>query len=138
MRAAWLWAGGRPAALTRPAAAYWHGMLERAPGVVDITVPRQVHKNAPRGVVLRRRDLAADDLVEIRNLWLADAPFAALETAVALPDGSAFLDRALQKHVSFPRFTARTRATSAVRARRRLTGSSRRPRIAPTRPRNGY
>ena len=33
---------------------------------------------------------------------MAAAPFAALETAVALPDGSTFLDRALQKHVRFP------------------------------------
>ncbi len=33
---------------------------------------------------------------------MAAAPFAALETAVALPDGSTFLDRALQQHVRFP------------------------------------
>ena len=50
---------------------------------------------------MRRRDLHRADLMERRNLWLADHAFAALETAIALPDGSAFLDRALQKHVPY-------------------------------------
>jgi very-short-patch-repair endonuclease len=50
---------------------------------------------------VRRRDLHTADLVEHRDIWVADRPLAALETAVALPDGSAFLDRALQRHVPF-------------------------------------
>lgn len=33
---------------------------------------------------------------------MADKPLAALASAVALPDGSTFLDRALQRHVRFP------------------------------------
>jgi hypothetical protein len=82
VRAAWLWAGGEPAAVTGPAAAY--GMLERAPAVVDLTVPRGTHRRPQRGIRLRRRDLGFPDLVGIRDLWLADAPLAALETAVAL------------------------------------------------------
>jgi very-short-patch-repair endonuclease len=102
VRSAWLWAGGHPAAITGPAAAYWHGLLDHPPGVVEVTVPRHVRRTPPRGVRLRRRDLLAADLVRARDLWLADVPFAALETAVALPDGSTFLDRALQRHVSFP------------------------------------
>jgi very-short-patch-repair endonuclease len=101
VRAAWLWAGGEPAAVTGPAAAYWHGMLERAPAVVDATVPRGTHRRPQPGIRLRRRDLGFPDLVGIRDLWLADAPLAALESAVALPDGSVFLDRALQRHVRF-------------------------------------
>jgi hypothetical protein len=84
VRAAWLWAGGEPAAVTGPAAAYGHGMLERAPAVVDLTVPRGTHRRPQRGIRLRRRDLGFPDLVGIRDLWLADAPLAALETAVAL------------------------------------------------------
>jgi very-short-patch-repair endonuclease len=63
VRAAALWAGGRPAAITGPAAAFWHGMRDRAPELIEVTVP---------------------------------------SAAVALPDGSAFLDRALQRHVRFP------------------------------------
>jgi very-short-patch-repair endonuclease len=35
-------------------------------------------------------------------LWVAGRAFSALETAASLPDGSAFLDRALQKYVPFP------------------------------------
>jgi very-short-patch-repair endonuclease len=37
----------------------------------------------------------------VRGLRVAGRGLAALETAVALPDGSAFLDRALQRHVPF-------------------------------------
>ena len=59
---------------------------------------------APRpGVLLRRRDLLLPDLVGVRDLWLADTPLAALETAIALPDGSTFLDRALQRARPLPR-----------------------------------
>lgn len=38
-----------------------------------------------------------------RGLWVTDRPLTALETAAAVPDGSVFLDRALQRHVSFAR-----------------------------------
>jgi very-short-patch-repair endonuclease len=101
VRAAWLWSGGAPAAVTGLAAAHWHGMLDAAPALVEITVPRATHRNAPAGVALRRSDLHAVDLVEHRGLLVTDGPLAALEAAIALPDGSAFLDRALQKHVPF-------------------------------------
>src|SRR5580765_2218127 len=102
VRAAWLWAGGRPAAVTGPAAAYWHGMLDAAPEIVEVTVGRHRNAGPQQGIRLRRRDLANADLVGIRGLWLADRPLAALETAVALKDGSTFLDRALQRHVRLP------------------------------------
>lgn len=102
VRAAWLWAGGEPAAVTGPAAAYWHGMLDRAPATIELTVHRHTHLRPQLGIVLRRRDLPWQDQMGTRDLWLADKPLAALETAIALPDGSTFLDRALQKHVRFP------------------------------------
>lgn len=102
VRAAWLWAGGGPAAVTGPAAAFWHGMLDRAPEVVELTVPRQRRLRPRQGTAVRRRDLSSTDLVGVRDLWLAARPFAALETAVALPDGSRFLDRELQRYVRFP------------------------------------
>jgi len=125
VRAAWLWVTGtrpgpdteteptgslRPprlserseAAVSGPAAAYWHGLLERAPAEIELTVP---HRRKPRtqpGLVIRRRDLHHVDLVGRRHLWLTAVPLTVLETAVALPDGSSFLDRALQRHVRFP------------------------------------
>jgi len=101
VRAAWLWAGEK-AVVSGPAAAYWHGMLDRAPRPVEITVPRARSPRCPAGVRVRRRDLAAADVVGHRDVWLTAAPLTALETAVALPDGSVFLDRALQRHVRFP------------------------------------
>ncbi|MGH3613465.1 MAG: endonuclease domain-containing protein [Pseudonocardia sp.] len=36
-------------------------------------------------------------------MWLTDKPLTALETAIAIPQGSVFLDRTLQKHVRFER-----------------------------------
>ncbi len=43
------------------------------------------------------------DRLQVDGLWLTDLPLTALETAVRIPDGSVFLDRVLQKHVTFPR-----------------------------------
>jgi very-short-patch-repair endonuclease len=103
IRASWLWAG-EGAIVTGEAAAYWHRMLDRAPEVIEVTVPG-TRKPRPRpGIRLRRRDLCFPDMVGIRGIWLAAPPLAALETAVSLPDGSTFLDRALQRHVRFPAF----------------------------------
>lgn len=102
IRAAWLAVGGEPAVVTGPAAAFWHGMVDRAPTTVEVTVPRRAHYRPRPGLRLRRRDLWLADQVGVRDLWLADRPLAALETALALDDGSAFLDRALQRHVHFP------------------------------------
>lgn len=99
--AAALWAGGR-GAVSGPAAAWWHGMLDRAPAVVEVTVPRGCGLRAYPGVRVRRRDLSPADVVGIDGLRFTDRPLTALETAAALPHGSTFLDRALQQHVRFP------------------------------------
>lgn len=101
VRAAWLWAG-RDAVVSGPAAAYWHGLLDRAPETVEVTLPRPAASRSPDGVRVRRRTLDAVDLVGSRDIWLTERPLSVLETAVALPDGSMFLDRALQRHVRFP------------------------------------
>ena len=98
--AAWLWAGER-AAVAGPAAACWHEMPVCAPAVVDVTLPRALHRRARPGVRLRRRDLADEDVAVVRGLRLTGRALTVLETAVALADGSAFLDRALQRHVRF-------------------------------------
>ena len=100
IRAAALWAGEQ-AAVSGSAAAYWHGLLDRAPDEIEVTVPRRCGPGRRPGVRVRRRDLAAVDLIGTRNLWTTALPLTVLETAVALPDGSAFLDRALQRHVRF-------------------------------------
>jgi very-short-patch-repair endonuclease len=101
IRAAWLWAGV-DATVTGPAAAYWHRILDRAPPVVDVTVPPDTKPRPRPGITIRRRDVGGPDVVLAAGIRVAAKPFATLETAVALPTGSAFLDRALQKHVAFP------------------------------------
>jgi very-short-patch-repair endonuclease len=101
IRAAALWAGP-DGVICGPAAAFWHGMLERAPAVVDLTVPGRAKPKPQPGIAIRRRDLFDADITVRGGVRVAAPPFAALETAVALPDGSPFLDRALQKHVRFP------------------------------------
>lgn len=101
IHAAWRWAGEQ-ATVSGPAAAFWHGMLRAAPAEIELTVPRQTNLRPQPGIRLLRRDLAVQDLVGVNDIRLAARPLAALETAVALPDGSTFLDRALQRHVRFP------------------------------------
>jgi very-short-patch-repair endonuclease len=101
VRAAALWAGER-ATVSGPAAAFRHGMLPAAPPVVDVTLPAALHRRAGRGVRFHRHDLLPVDRVRVDGMWLSAPPLAALETALALPDGSTFLDRALQRHVRFP------------------------------------
>jgi very-short-patch-repair endonuclease len=100
IRAAGLW-GGEYATICGPAAAWWHGMLTAAPGETAVTVPRRLGLRGYPGVRIRRRDLADLDRIHIDRIWCAAAPLAALETAIAVPDGLAFLDRALQNHVRF-------------------------------------
>jgi very-short-patch-repair endonuclease len=101
IRAASLW-GGPLAVITGPAAAYWHGMLDEPPALVELSVPAHSSPRPQPGIRLRRRDLYDSDVRDRDGIQVAAAPFAVLETAVALPDGSTFLDRALQKHVRFP------------------------------------
>ncbi len=99
VRAACLW-GGPSALVSGPAAAFWFGLLDRLPGPVDLTVPRTGRGRGRPGVTIRRRDLPPRDRTALRGIRLTALPLTVLETAVALPDGTAFLDRALQRSVS--------------------------------------
>ena len=101
IHAAWLW-GGDDATVSGPAAAYWLGMSTSAPDVVELTVPARCSPRSRPGVRIRRSDLGRVDRIRHRGIQLTAAPLTALETAVALPGGPAFLDRALQRHVGFP------------------------------------
>ncbi|MGQ0573495.1 MAG: type IV toxin-antitoxin system AbiEi family antitoxin domain-containing protein [Pseudonocardia sp.] len=101
VRAVALWAG-EGATVTGAAAAFWHGMLPAAPAVLGVTVPGASKPRPQQGIHVQRRDLDFRDRVAVRDVWVTGKPLTALETAAALPDGSAFLDRALQRHVRFP------------------------------------
>ncbi len=100
VRAAGLWAGDR-GAVSGPGAAFWLGMYAEAPAEVPVTVPRRCGLRATDGVAVRRRDLSPVDLSRVRGIRVTDRPLTALESAVAVPEGSVFLDRALQRHVEF-------------------------------------
>ncbi|MDN5750567.1 MAG: DUF559 domain-containing protein [Pseudonocardia sp.] len=102
VRAVGLWVGD-DATVSGPAAAWWHGMRATAPAEVIVTVPRRRNPGARSDVQIRRRDLHPVDRMSVRHLWVTDKPLTALETAIAVPDGSVFLDRALQRHVRFSR-----------------------------------
>jgi very-short-patch-repair endonuclease len=73
-------------------------MMPRAPGPVDVTVPRSVRLEPGRGVLPHRRDLDPEDRIEVRGLWVTAPPLTVLQAATELVDGSVFLDRALQRH----------------------------------------
>ena len=100
VRSVGLWAGER-ATISGPAAAWWHGMLSKAPAEIEVTVPRRLGLRSRPGIRVRRRDLAAVDLVSAGDIRSTGRPLTALETAAAVPEGSVFLDRALQRHVRF-------------------------------------
>lgn len=99
-RAAWLWAG-ETAVVCGAAAAHWHGMLDRAPAIVDLTLPARAGVRSRPGVRVHRRELESADVAVVRGLRVAGLALTALEAAIVQPNGSAFLDRALQRHVPF-------------------------------------
>jgi very-short-patch-repair endonuclease len=76
-------------------------ILATAPARITVTVPRRLGLRGYPGVGVRRRDLGPADRRRVDGIWCTAAPLTVLETAIALPDGSAFLDRALQTHVRF-------------------------------------
>ncbi len=102
LRAAVLWAGP-DAVLGGTWAAWWHGLLDAAPdGPIGVTVPPSSGRRGRSGIRVRRRELPALDVEEVRDVPLTRLPLTALEAAVALGDaGPVFLDRALQRGVSF-------------------------------------
>jgi len=101
VRAVGMWIGPR-GAVSGPAAAWWHGMLPSAPDRVELTVARRCGLRERAGVRIRRRDLDRRDIVAVDGLALTARPLTVLETAAAVTDGSAYLDRALQRYVDFP------------------------------------
>ncbi|QJY44972.1 DUF559 domain-containing protein [Pseudonocardia broussonetiae] len=98
VRAAVLW-GGPDAVLCGRAAAWWHGMVDRPPTAVRVTVPHRRPRGRPT-VDVRRRALHPEDVTTVRGLRVTAEALTVLETAVDLGDG--FLDHALQRSTRFP------------------------------------
>jgi putative AbiEi antitoxin of type IV toxin-antitoxin system len=64
---------GDESAVSGPAAAYWHGLLERAPDEIEVTDPRRFARGARPGVRVRRRDLFNADLMGMATADRADS-----------------------------------------------------------------
>lgn len=102
VRAAWLWGGAR-STVTGLAAAFWLGLRPGAPAEVLLAVPPTVQRGRRPGVRLRRRALDPADRVVHRGIVATALPLTVLETSAELGGdaAAAFLDRALQRWVSF-------------------------------------
>lgn len=92
-----VWAFGDNAVASGLAAAWWHGLTNFAPKDVEVTTPRNGSGRKRPGARLRRRDLAAADIIERRGLSLTSLPLTALEAAVRGTGNRAVMDRALQR-----------------------------------------
>ncbi len=94
-----VWSYGSRAAASGLAAAYWLGLTKFAPRVVEVTVPRTSHGRRHDGSRVRRRDLAAADVIERRGLRVTCQALTLVEAAVRRPGGAKMLDSALQRDV---------------------------------------
>ncbi len=102
VRAAVLWAG-EGAVLSGAAAAWWHGMLDRPPMTITLTVRSARQTRERPAVAVRPRTLAAPDLAELRGLRLTARALTVLDAAVELgAGGGPFLDRALRSGSLYP------------------------------------
>jgi very-short-patch-repair endonuclease len=102
IRIASIWAG-HGAVVSGEAAAWWHRMTERCRPRVQVTVPPSRRPRAPDGIVVRRRALAPADVRSVRGVCVTAPALTVLEVAAAWPaGGSALLDRALQRYLTFP------------------------------------
>jgi very-short-patch-repair endonuclease len=94
-----VWSYGVQATASALAAAWWHGLTPTAPNEVEVTVPRRGHGRARAGSIVRRRDLAAVDVVVRHHLRVTAVSLTVLEAAVT-PGGAAIMDAALQHRVA--------------------------------------
>ncbi|MGU3292005.1 endonuclease domain-containing protein [Williamsia sp. M5A3_1d] len=104
------------------AAAWWHGVGERAPGTVAVIAPRGRNGRRLSGVLVTHRDLDERDIVVRSELAVAALPLAVLEAA-SNEGALAVLDQALlrgrvsmkQLHDAHARYPGRRGAASTRR-----------------------
>ena len=94
-----VWGHGPRAVASGLSAAWWHGVTKYAPGIVEVTVPRNSHGRCHSGSRVRRRDLADLDVVERRGLRLTAIELTVIEAAVRRGGGPKLMDSALQRRV---------------------------------------
>lgn len=94
-----VWSFGARAAGSGLAAAFWLGLTRFPPDIVEVTVPRDSNGRKRAGSRVRRRDLAAADVVERRGLRVTALPLTVVEAAVRQRGGAKLMDSALQRDV---------------------------------------
>ncbi|QNK81395.1 DUF559 domain-containing protein [Nakamurella sp. PAMC28650] len=99
VRAASLWAGSG-SSVSGHTAAWWWGLTDQPPGLIEVTVPRAGHRRSRPQARVVRRNLPPNDRAVHRGVHVTGLALSALDGAVALgPAGAAMLDRALQRRL---------------------------------------
>jgi very-short-patch-repair endonuclease len=101
LRAA-VYGAGKGAMAFGPSAAWWHGLIDRPPADLWVSIPADRRLRRDDEIHLRSRDLEWMDAANVRHLRVTDLPLTVLEAAVELRDGSVMMDRALQRHTTLP------------------------------------
>lgn len=94
-----VWGYGDTAIASGLTAAWWHGLTQYAPDLVEVTAGRTATGRCHSGTRLRRRDLDPRDVTEVRRLRATGKPLTVLEAATRRRDGAKLMDSALQRHV---------------------------------------
>lgn len=107
---------GAGAVLSGPVAAWWHGLLDEPPAVLDVAVAPGARRVRPRaGLRMHCHTLDAVDVTAVRGLPVTALPRTVLDAAVLLGrDGAVVVDRALAGRVRFGEL---------VEAHRRMAGA---------------
>jgi very-short-patch-repair endonuclease len=95
-----LLAAGDGAVVFGPSAAWCHGFLPSAPLIPWITIPSARLIRRKESLIVRRRNLDRRDVTRVRGIDVTTPELTVLETAVEIPEGSAFLDQMLLKRVA--------------------------------------
>lgn len=102
VRATMLW---RAVTVSGSWAAWWHGLRPEPVGALTVTAPLSSGARSWRDVRVRRRDLAAVDVMLLDRVRVIRRPLAALENA-RFADGQNVVDRALQRQVTLDQLDA--------------------------------
>ena len=123
-----VWGYGSSAVASGLTAAWWHGLTRFAPGIAEVTVPRDSHGRRHAATRVRRRRLDERDVVECRGLRVTSLPLTVVEAAAQHGGGVKLMDNALQRHVDLNALWhahLRNRGrTGAPRSRRLLQAAS--------------
>ena len=105
-----VWSHGRSGTASGLAAAWWLGVTQYAPDIVEVTVPKVSNHRKRPGIRTRRRDLAPADIVVRRSLRVTALPLTVVEAAARRGGGAKLMDAALQRHIELdPLWTAHLR-----------------------------